>query len=156
MKSIDQLSFEAHTRHEVSGSVAGSPNNNLLERLNGTIRERTKVMRGLHTEKTAEEVLEGWTVRYNYLRPHVSLRRRTPARAVGIDTDLRNWEDVARLDARPISHARSQHERIETRKPFDKRLLGTQRRVRRYNALLERPRRRGLLETPPRPRWLIR
>ena len=131
-----ERTFGAHTRHEVSGSVAGSPNNNLIERLNGTIRERTKVMRGLHTEKTADELLEGWTVHYNYFRPHGSLRRRTPARAAGIDTDLHNWEDVARLDVRPISHARSQRERTETRKRFGKRLLSAQRRMRRANTRL--------------------
>ncbi len=131
-----ERTFGAHTRHEVSGSVAGSPNNNLIERLNGTTRERTKVMRGLHTEKTADELLEGWTVHYNYFRPHGSLRRRTPSQAAGISTDLHNWEDVARLDVRPISHARSQRERVETRKRFNKRLLGTQRRIGRVNARL--------------------
>ena len=131
-----ERTFGAHTRHEVSGSVTGSPNNNLIERLNGTIRERTKVMRGLHTEETAAELLEGWTVHYNYFRPHGSLRRRTPARAADIDTDLHNWEDVARLDVRPISHARSQRERAETRKRFNKRLLSTQRRMRRANTRL--------------------
>ena len=151
-----ERTFGAHTRHEVTGSVADPVNNNLIERLNGTIRERTKVMRGLHTAKTAEELLEGWTVHYNYFRPHVSLRRRTPSQAAGIRTDLQNWEDVARLDVRPISHARSKRERTETRKRFDKRLLGTQRRIRQANVLLERPRRRGLLETSPRPRGLIR
>ena len=43
-------------------------------------------MRGFHTAKTAEELLEGWTVHCNYFRPHVSLGRRTPLRAAGIRT----------------------------------------------------------------------
>ena len=94
------------------------------------------ILRGLHNEKTADELLEGWTVHYNYFRPHGSLRRRTPAHAAGIRTDLQNWEDVARLDVRPISHARSQRERVETRKRFNKRLLGAQRRIGRVNARL--------------------
>ena len=71
-----------------------------------------------------------------YFRPHGSLRRRTPSRAAGIDAALRNWEDVARLDVRPISHARSQRERVETRKRFNKRLLGAQRRIGRVNTRL--------------------
>ena len=83
-----------------------------------------------------------------YGTPHGSLRRRTPARAAGIDTELRNWEDVARLDVRPISHARSQRERTETRKRFDKRLLGTQRRIGRVNA--------RLLGVPPYSGRLVR
>ena len=68
---------------------------------------RTKVMRGFHTAKTAEELLEAWTVHYNYFRPHVSPRRRTPSQAAGIRTDIRNWEDVplvaAAYPARPFS-----------------------------------------------------
>lgn len=46
------------------------PNNNILERLNGTFRERTKVMRSLDSSFGAEEFIAGMQTYYNYIRPH--------------------------------------------------------------------------------------
>ena len=99
------------TKHQVVGDVSLPENNNLIERLNGTIKERTKVMRGLQSKESAADLIDGWTIHYNYFREHEGLRNRTPASVAGINHDLNQWDDVARLDVRPISHARSQHER---------------------------------------------
>jgi putative transposase len=103
--------FGQGIKHEVAGSIALSPNNNLIERLNGTIRERTKVMRCMKSRHSTEELLEGWTVHYNYFRPHESLDDHPPAVAAGAKYTLKNWEDVAREDVRPISGYRSHTER---------------------------------------------
>ena len=104
--------FGLRTHHDVSGGIRAEDNNNLMERLNGTIRERTKVMRGMKSKETAETVLDGWNLHYNYMRPHEALGGKTPAQVAKSETSLKNWEDVARLDVRPVSHARSQAERI--------------------------------------------
>lgn len=71
-------------------------NNNMVERLNGTIREREKVMRGLDNEKTA--FVEGFQNYYNFLRPHMSLEGKTPAEVAGIDLKLEGnrWESLIR------------------------------------------------------------
>ncbi len=130
LRAIDDT-FGMRTRHSVSGSVAGSPNNNLIERLNGTIRERTKVLRGMKSRKTTEELLEGWTVHYNYFRPHESLRDRPPAKVAGVDYTLASWEDVAGLDLRPISHHRSPTERERQTKRLGTELNRATRRVSR-------------------------
>jgi transposase-like protein len=45
------------------------PNNNIVERLNGTFRERTKVMRSLPDQISANEFCAGMQVYYNYIRP---------------------------------------------------------------------------------------
>lgn len=95
-----------NVRHVVTGSVAGNPDNNMVERLNGTIRERTKVMRGWKSRVTGLELLEGWRIHYNYFRPHESLNGRTPAEVAGVKTEIKNWEDVAKRDVRPVSRIR--------------------------------------------------
>jgi len=64
--------------------------------LNGTVREREKVMRGLDSEKTA--FVEGFQNYYNFLRPHMSLDGKTPAEVAGIDLNLEGnrWESLIR------------------------------------------------------------
>jgi putative transposase len=59
--------------------------NNTVERLHGTLKDRTKVMRGLKEEDTVRTLLKGWVVHYNYVRKHQALDGKTPAQASGID-----------------------------------------------------------------------
>ena len=54
------------------------------ERLNGTVRERLKVMRGLGSEPTAQEILDGERFYYNNIRPHMSLDGMTPGQVAGL------------------------------------------------------------------------
>lgn len=63
-------------------------NNNIVERLNGTVREREKVMRGMKGDMTAEELMNGFRTYYNFIRPHMSLDGKTPAEASGLDLKL--------------------------------------------------------------------
>jgi putative transposase len=85
-----------HTRHVLSKGLTSESNNNLMERLNGTIRERTKVMRGLQDPESARLILDGWALHYNYFRPHESLNGRTPAEEAGVEIPFKDWPDVAR------------------------------------------------------------
>ncbi|MDE1842747.1 MAG: IS1/IS6 family transposase [Thaumarchaeota archaeon] len=57
-------------------------NNNKMERLNGEIRDREKVMRGL--KKIDTPILAGYQIFHNYLRPHMALEGKTPSDMVGI------------------------------------------------------------------------
>lgn len=54
-----------------------------MERLNGEIRDREKVMRGL--KRGDSPILKGYEIFHNYLRPHMTLDGRTPAQACGIE-----------------------------------------------------------------------
>jgi len=58
-------------------------NNNKMERLNGEIRDREKVMRGI--KKKDSVTLTGYQLYHNYIREHSSLDGKTPAQACGID-----------------------------------------------------------------------
>jgi transposase-like protein len=63
-------------------------NNNKIERLHGTIREREKVMRGMQNEETAKILMDGFRHYYNFIRPHQALNGLTPAEMAGLKLDL--------------------------------------------------------------------
>lgn len=57
-------------------------------RINGEIRDREKVMRGLM--KMDSPILSGYQLFHNYIRPHMSLDGQTPADKVGIKIEGEN------------------------------------------------------------------
>lgn len=61
-----------------------------VERLNGTMRDREIVMRGLDTAKTAQEIADGMRIHYNFVRPNMAIRGLTPAEVAGINLNLGN------------------------------------------------------------------
>lgn len=66
--------------------------NNIIERLNGTCREKFKVMRGF---KSVESVVpHGMMIGYNFTREHMALHNRTPAQAAGVMKNKLTWLDV--------------------------------------------------------------
>jgi putative transposase len=60
----------------------------MVERLHGTIRERNKVMRGLEDEPTAQTIIDGFRIYYNFIRPHMALKGKTPAEQANIGVKL--------------------------------------------------------------------
>ena len=79
-----------HVRHI---HMKGDRNNNKMERLNGEIRDREKVMRGL--KKMDSVALDGYQMYHNYFRPHEGLAGKTPAEVVGIKIEGANkWMTV--------------------------------------------------------------
>ncbi len=90
------------TEHVRLKSFKEGTNNNIIERLHGTIKERTKVMRGMDTDESAKLLLEGQRIHYNFLRPHQGLKGKTPAEKAGIDLKLEGnkWETLIRRGAR--------------------------------------------------------
>ena len=53
-----------------------------MERMNGEVRDREKVMPGL--KRTDTVVLTGYQLSHNYIRPHEALNGKTPAEKCGI------------------------------------------------------------------------
>lgn len=91
-----ELAWGADAKHVPSKGFVKPMNTNLIERFHGTLKDRTKVMRGLKKLKTARLLLDGWLVHYNFFRPHEALGDRTPAEKAGIKTLIKNWADVVR------------------------------------------------------------
>lgn len=89
-----ELAFGADTKHIRTKPFTVENNTNLIERFHGTLKDRTKVMRGLKDIKTAKLITEGWLLHYNYLRPHESLNGKTPAEVAGVKYPYHNWRDI--------------------------------------------------------------
>jgi hypothetical protein len=68
-------------------------NNNRIEWLNNTLRERVKVQRGWKSMKTP--IAEGQRIQYNFVKPHMALDGQTPAQAAGIGVNGQNgWMEL--------------------------------------------------------------
>lgn len=76
------------TKHIQHIHFKGDKNNNKMERLNGEIRDREKVMRGL--KKMDSPILSGYQLFHNYIRSHEALEGKTPAEASGIKIEGNN------------------------------------------------------------------
>jgi putative transposase len=74
-----------HIRHI---TIRGDRNNNKMERFNGEVRDREKVMRGLKAKDTP--ILSGYQLFHNYIRPHEALDGKTPSEACGITIEGKN------------------------------------------------------------------
>lgn len=68
-------------------------NNQGIERLNGTIRDRVKTMRGFDNIGTAELMTSAYRNYYNFIKPHSSIGGLTPAlkAKIGVDLDGNKW-----------------------------------------------------------------
>jgi hypothetical protein len=64
--------------------------NNIVERLHETVKERTRPMRGFKNEDSARAILKGYVLNYNFARPHIGLKGKTPAEQAGIA--VKGWK----------------------------------------------------------------
>jgi putative transposase len=105
--------FGDKARHLQVKKFTARPNNNIIERMQGTIKSRLKVMRGLKSLGTARTVIDGFLINYNYFRPHETLsdiEPTTPAQKAGIKFPYQSWESL-------IKHSQEAKSQIFT-KPF--------------------------------------
>jgi putative transposase len=73
--------------------------NNVLERMHGSIREREKVMRGIKVDDTP--ILPMNQIYYNFVRPHMGIKGKTPAEMASIGIDGENkWMGLIEKSAR--------------------------------------------------------
>jgi transposase-like protein len=81
------------TEHVRIPNIRDRSNNNMVERLHGTIRQRNKVMRGLDAEESAQTMMDGLRIYYNFMRPHMALDGKTPAQKARIadSSTPENW-----------------------------------------------------------------
>ena len=138
-----ELTFGGDTKHIQSKPFAVADlSTNKIERWHSTLRTREGIMRGLKSIKTAQALLDGWLVHYNFFRGHESLGDRTPAEAAGIKFPYENWLDVIegqRVTVEPepdVIEGESPEEQIErwrhpTYKAHQKRKLSRARRISR-------------------------
>jgi transposase-like protein len=73
------------SKHIGTIRLAGDMQNNKMERLNGEIRQREKVIRGL--KKPDTPILAGIQFFHNCIKPHQGLKGKTPLEACGIKVE---------------------------------------------------------------------
>ncbi|MCJ7425487.1 DDE-type integrase/transposase/recombinase [Candidatus Bathyarchaeota archaeon] len=102
------------TRPELIRSVGirSVHNQNSVERLHSTLKDRLKPTRGLKGEETVRTLLEGWVVHYNYVRKHQTIKM-TPAQASGLN--VRNdWYNLVKDATKSMAKKEErQREQIE-------------------------------------------
>lgn len=93
---------DLHIQNIRSVSVRKKGLNQMVERLNGTMRDREKVMRGMNHKESSQRLIEAFRVHYNFLREHSSLKQ-TPAEQAGIKLELgqNKIESLIRLASKP-------------------------------------------------------
>lgn len=96
LASYLDVRYGKDTEHIQSRPFAIGDNTQKIERFHGTLKQRTKVMRGLKNLETAVDFVNGWLVHYNYLRPHDALDDKTPAEVAGVKFPYKNWADITR------------------------------------------------------------
>jgi transposase-like protein len=77
-----------HATHVREIALTGRVHNNKMERMNGEVRDREKVMRGL--KRTDTPILRGYQIYHNFVRPHEGLNGATPADKAGIRIEGEN------------------------------------------------------------------
>jgi hypothetical protein len=66
----------------------------LIELWQAMLRDRLKVMRGLKKEETANLILDGFLVNYNFFSIQESLCYQTPAQLANAKFNYRSWMEV--------------------------------------------------------------
>jgi putative transposase len=107
-----EMAYGADTQHKQGEPFTVENNTNLIERFHGSLKDRTKVMRALKNRTTLQKFTDGWLVYYNFFRPHMGIKDKTPAQEAGIKFPFKNWKEVIEQPYHVTARIR-----IEPRKP---------------------------------------
>jgi transposase-like protein len=88
-----EMVFGAATKHIQSTPFTDVNSTNIIERFQGTLKDRTKVVRGFKNMDTARLLTQAWLVHYNFFKEHTSLGNVPPAVKIGA-TPIKNWAEV--------------------------------------------------------------
>jgi putative transposase len=87
------LVFGSNTKHIQSSPFTDVHSTNIIERFHGTLKDRTKVIRGFKNMDTARLLTQAWLVHYNFFKEHESLGNVPPAVKMGA-TPIKDWAEV--------------------------------------------------------------
>lgn len=93
-RAINSEFFSRYSHRRVKHNQIDHVSENIMiERWHGTLKDRTKVMRGLKSPET--EIINGFVIHYNFLREHGSLKGKTPAQMSQIELPFEDgWGDL--------------------------------------------------------------
>jgi transposase-like protein len=85
--------FGGDTKHIQSKPFTDVNSTNVIERFHGTLKDRTKVVRGFKNMDTARLLTQAWLVHYNFFKEHTTLGDVPPAVKMGA-TPIKDWAEV--------------------------------------------------------------
>jgi len=88
-----ELVFGSDTKHIQSKPFTDVNSTNIIERFHGTLKDRTKIIRGFKNMTTAELLTDAWLVHYNFFKEHETLGNTPPAVRMGA-TPIKDWAEV--------------------------------------------------------------
>ena len=88
--------------HKVLNASQGDGFNIKIERLHNSIRHRIKTFRGFHgSVNSANSIMKGFEIHYNFIRPHLALKGKTPSE---LATDIKLMENNKWLELINLTH----------------------------------------------------
>lgn len=110
-----EQAYGADSKHIVTTPFTeADQSTNLIERWNGTLKDRLKPMRGMDRSSTNFQViLDGFVFYYNYLRPHSALDGRTPAEAAKADYPYKSWGDIVNSEMPDLEVTKEERDELE-------------------------------------------
>jgi len=102
-KAVEILKIKRHVRNV---KFSGKTNNNVIESLHSTLKPRIKAARRMGSKKSAREFAEAISIYYNFIRPHLTLRDRTPSKKAEITIENTNplLTLILRSGKKPSAH----------------------------------------------------
>jgi transposase-like protein len=88
-----EYAFGGDTKHIQSKPFTDVNSTNVIERFHGTLKDRTKVVRGFKNMDTARLLTQAWLVHYNFFKEHTTLGDVPPAVKMGA-TPIKDWAEV--------------------------------------------------------------
>jgi putative transposase len=85
--------FGSETKHIQSKPFTDIHSTNIIERFHGTLKDRTKGIRGFKNMDTARLLTQAWLVHYNFFKEHEALGNVPPAIKMGA-TPVKDWAGV--------------------------------------------------------------
>ena len=86
--------FGGSAKHIQSKPFTDIDSTNIIERFQGTLKDRTKIIRGFKNITTAEILTDAWLVHYNFFKEHETLGNIPPAQTMGIPIPFKDWAEV--------------------------------------------------------------
>lgn len=88
-----ELVFGADSEHIQSKPFTVIDSTNVIERFHGTLKQRTKIIKGFKNFETAQLLTDAWLVYYNFMKEHESLGNVPPAQRIG-KVPFKDWAEV--------------------------------------------------------------
>jgi putative transposase len=118
------LASRGRVRHIISRPFTDEDSTNIIERFQGTLKQRTRVIHHFRDLDTARLLTEGWLIHYNFFKEHESLGNVSPVKHMKIEMPFQDWNDVVRYSSvadiarfklpeeRPIHKPRTKKQRL--------------------------------------------